>query len=256
MFIKTKQHEVDDFNEELSNSWLKIPNTTSHAESYIFAIQEQEIKTRALQKSREYKHDNTYDTRCRHCHLAKEDIFHLLASCGSLSTSLYLPVRHDEVGKILFNELVKEDDPESPYIIPKNEIWKSDKSEIWWDTSIETTPKTRHNKPDIILWRKEEKECKIIDICIPLEENVKSNEKLKKDRYVQLSIGLKRLYPVYTFSMIPIVLGLTGLITNSLQTYLSELFNQNKVKSIIPKLQQKALLGSMRVIKSAMTLRK
>ena len=85
----------------------------------------------------------------------------------------------------------------------------------------------------------------IIDICIPLDENVKANEKLKKDRYVQLTIGLKRLYPEYTFSIIPIVLGATGLITNSLPTYLSEIFHRNKVKSVIPKLQQIALLGPM-----------
>ena len=52
-FVKTKQREVGDYNDELSNSWLKVPNITSHAEGYIFAIQEQEIKTRALQKSRE-----------------------------------------------------------------------------------------------------------------------------------------------------------------------------------------------------------
>ena len=125
--------------------------------------------------------------------------------------------------------IYQEDDPESPYIVPKNVIWKSQNSEIWWDTPIETTTKTKHNKPDIILWRKEEKECKIIDICVPLDENLKANEKLKKDRYVQLSIGLKRLYPEYTFSIIPIVLGETGLITNSLPTYLSELFHRNKV---------------------------
>ena len=75
----------------------------------------------------------------------------------------------------------------------------------------------------MILWEKVEKECKIIDICIPLDENVKANEKEKKDKYVPLSVALKRIYPEYTFSIIPIVLGATGLVTNSLTYNLKEI---------------------------------
>ena len=85
---------------------------------------------------------------------------------------------------------------------------------------------------------------------------MKTNEKEKKDKYVPLSIALKRTYPEYTFSVIPIVLGATGLVTKSLTINLKEIgFSDNEVKRIIPKLQQKALFGSMRIIKSAMSLK-
>ena len=70
------------------------------------------------------------------------------------------------------------------------------------------------------------------------------------------SVALKRLYPKYSFSIIPIVLGATGLVTNSLVNYLKELgFEKNDISSLIPKMQAKALIGSMRIVKSALSMK-
>ena len=100
-------------------------------------------------------------------------------------------------------------------------------------------------------------QCTVIDICVPLDQNVKANEKVKKDRYLPLTVALKRLYPDYSYSVIPIVLGATGLVTKSLTKNLCDIgFNEKKTRRIIPKLQQKTLVGSMRVVKSALSLRK
>ena len=87
--------------------------------------------------------------------------------------------------------------------------------------------------------------------------NVKTNEKEKTDKYQALAVALKRLYPEYSYSVTPIVLGATGLITDSLLHNLKEIgFDDQECQKIVRKLQQKALLGSMKVIKSAMNLRK
>ena len=59
-------------------------------------------------------------------------------------------------------------------------------------------------------------ECVVIDICVPLDQNVKSNKKTKEDRCVPLTLNLKRLYPEYSYYVIPVVLGATGLVTKSL----------------------------------------
>ena len=256
--VMRKQREVEDYDEKLTNSWLTAPNITGHVEGYIFAIQEQEINTRALQKSREQKDNNLFDSKCRYCHQAKEDIFHILASCGHLSSSLYLTVRHDEVGKIIFNELIKEDDETTPYKVPNNGVaWNTNTLELWWDTPVNTQPKTTHNKPDLIIWRKKQKQCIVVDFCIPLDQNVKANEKVKKDRYVPLTVALKRIYPEYTYSITPIVLGATGVVTKSLIQNLYDIgFERKEAIRIIPKLQHKALVGSVRILKSAMSLRK
>ena len=72
----------------------------------------------------------------------------------------------------------------------------------------------------------------VIDICVPLDQNVKTNEKSKKDRYIPLTVALKRLYPDYSYSVIPIVLGATGLVTKSLVKNLCEIgFEEKKARS-------------------------
>ena len=90
-----------------------------------------------------------------------------------------------------------------------------------------------------------------------MDENIHRQEKEKVDRYTQLKVSLIRLYPQYTYEIIPIVLGATGLVTRSLTEYLKTLgFDKNAIKSLVTKLQLKALTGSMRVMKFAMTMKK
>ena len=200
--------------------------------------------------------DETFNSNCRYCNKKKEDIFHILASCEYLSASLYLPVRHDEVGRVLYNALIRKDNPSEEYVLPSQEVWLSNNIEIWWDTPVKTTPMVKHNRPDIVLWKKDVNKCFIIDVCIPLDENVKTKEKTKLDRYVALSVGLNRIYPTYSYSVILIVLGATGLISNSLVKYVNELgFEKKEVRSLITNMQTKALIGSMRIMKSAMLMK-
>ena len=106
----------------------------------------------------------------------------------------------------------------------------------------------------MIVWRKKKKECVVIDICVPLDQNVKTNEKVKEDRYIPLTVSLKRLYPEYSYSVAP---STTGLVTKSLVKNLCNIgFAEKTARKMIPKLQHKTLVGSMRIVKSAMALKK
>ena len=214
-FTITHQQQTCDYNEQLTHSWLKRPSTISHTECFICVIQEQEIGTRALIAKREQSDNPTYDKKCRYCHNHTEDIFHLLSSCSHLSASLYLPVRHNEVAKVIYNALISQYQIDHQYILPRP-VWANQHIEIWWDTLIKTVPIVPHNKPDIVVWKKNENKCFIIDICVPLDQNIHKQEKMKIDNYTLLTIGLYRLYPNYSYEVVPIVLGATGLVTNFL----------------------------------------
>ena len=78
-------------------------------------------------------------------------------------------------------------------------------------------PPLKHNKPDIVYWKKTESKCYIIDIAVGLDINVGKNMNLKYDNYMQLSSELKKLYPSFTCEIIPLVSGATGLVPSSLQ---------------------------------------
>ena len=52
------------------------------------------------------------------------------------------------------------------------EVMKTGDLELWWDMKIHVTNKAKHNRPDLIIWDRKKKECKIIDFGVPLDGNV------------------------------------------------------------------------------------
>ena len=238
-----------------TNKWLATQGIISYVEGFIFARQEQEINTRALKAKREKADDPEFNNKCRFCNTKTEDIFHLLCSCDYLAASMYLPMRHDEVARVVYNAIIQHHFKNHSYVYPQS-AWKQANIEIWWDTRISTTPKVKHNRPDIVIWDNEKKTCVIADICVPLDSNVHVQEKTKVDTYAPLIVGLLRLYPQYKYEVIPIVIGATGLVTDSLAKNLKIIINcDNDVTQVITKIQRKALIGSMRVLKSALSMR-
>ena len=225
--------------------WLSKSNFSSHVEGYIFAIQEEEIYTNLL-KSKRQPNLGT-NPQCRLCRNTSENIQHVLASCPRLSTSFYLPFRHNTVAKYIYMKLANLDDP--LFGIP--EVYTNNQLEIWWDSKIKTTPKVAHDRPDIILWNRTHKQCFIIDICVGLDINIPKNIKQKEDNYLPLAASLKELYPLYTFEVIPLVLGATGLVTKEFRVNLNKLgLCESIISNVIEKCQLLSLKGSVSIVKS------
>ena len=123
---------------------------------------------------------------------------------------MYLPVRHNKVAKVISDVII---DHNRTLI---EEIYTDSNKEIWWDEKVTIIPPLKH-KSNIVYWNKTENKCYIIDIAIGLDINVGKNINLKYDNYIQLSPELKTLYLSFTFEIIPIVLGATGLVPSSLR---------------------------------------
>lgn len=80
---------------------------------------------------------------------------------------------------------MKDDNKTGPYLVPISEVVLIINTlEVWWETPATKQLKTTHNKPDLITLRKNNKECVVINFCIHLDQNVKTNEKVKEDRLV------------------------------------------------------------------------
>ena len=86
-----------------------------------------------------------------------------------------------------------------------------------------------------------------------LDVNIDKNIKQKLDNYLPLAAELKRLYEQYTFEVLPIVIGATGLVTKRTFEVL-ELLNVRNVEDTILKCQRGALLGTMKIVKSFMKM--
>ena len=68
----------------------------------------------------------------------------------------------------------------------------------------------QHNKPNIVMWKKEDKQYFIIDISVGLDGNVTNNFNQKRHKYLPLE--LERLYDKFNFKIIPLTIGATGLV--------------------------------------------
>ena len=118
-------------------------------------------------------------------------IQHVIASCPRLSAAMYLPLRHNKVANIIYQNLITKSTNADRQ--PIQEVYTDDNKEIWCDTKIDTLTTCKHNKPDI-LWKKSEKMCYIIDVRAGLDVNIDKIIALKLDSYLPLAAELKRLY--------------------------------------------------------------
>ena len=133
-------------------------------------------------------------------------------------------------------------------------MYKDEGIELWWDTKIPTKPALAHNKPDLVLWRLNEKKAFIIDVVVGLDVNVEKNNKTKQDNYLPLCIELKKLYPEFSFEIIPVAIGATGLVMKKLTKDLERIgIETKKIEKCIVLAQKAALFGSVKIVKSAMS---
>ena len=74
---------------------------------------------------------------------------------------------------------------------------------------------------------------------------------MEQDNYLPLCVEMKKLYPDYSFEVIPIAIGATGIVMKKLSADLEKI-GIDRVNKCIVLSQKAALFGSVKVVKSAM----
>ena len=122
---------IDEENEKMAK--VKID---SHVEGYVKAIQDQELNTKETQRKRgkDMQKKQTMDTKCRVCDQKGESVYHLVCSCWALAPSTYLKVRHNQITRILYQEVIKRDH----IVLNPLEVTVKEPSEICYDMEIQT----------------------------------------------------------------------------------------------------------------------
>ena len=141
-YLKRSRKSVQHIDNQNTEIWLKNAPFSSHTEGFIFVIQEEEIYTNHVAAKREK--ENNKSAKCRLCKTENEAIHHIIACCPKLSASMYLPVRHNKVAKVIYDTIINH----NRILIEK--IYTENDTEIWWDKKITTIPPLIHNKPDIV----------------------------------------------------------------------------------------------------------
>ena len=134
-------------------------------------------------------------------------------------------------------------------------VTKKNNPGIWWDKSITAVTKVEKNRPDINIWDTTSKICKIVDIGVPLDTNLENVYQDKKSKYIPLIGQMQQVYKDYKFMAIAITVGCLGSIPKKLPEELKQIpFNDEKLKLSIPRMQRAAILGTVHICKTIMTM--
>ena len=109
-----------------------------------------------------------------------------------------------------------------------------------------TEKKLKHNRPDITVLLKEEKERIIIDIVVPADQNIIKTQNEKIERYQELAFEVKRINKASKVSVITIV-------TDAVETILKDA-RTRKEKLRIPDITGSGQLSA--ILRTAHILRK
>ena len=115
---------------------------------------------------------------------------------------------------------------------------------------IKTVTKIEHNRPNKIYWDLKNKQCEIIELPIPLDDNMQQAYKLKQGKYIELISQQQRIYKGYKFNVIIIAVGCLGVIpVNLKQNLLKVGIDEDIIQSVAFQIQRAALLGTIQIDK-------
>ena len=75
-------------------------------------------------------------------------------------------------------------------------VLENDKCKILWDFAALTDKEKQHGRSDIVVVDKEKRECKIIDIAVPGDQNIKVKEVETITKYQNLRLQVQKLWNV------------------------------------------------------------
>ena len=190
--------------------------------------------------------DKTQQNRkCRLCGDRDETFYHTISECSKLAQKEY-KTRHDWVGKVIHWEMCKKfgfDHTNKWYMHNPAPVLENNTQKLLWDFDIQTDHLISARRPDFIIIKKK-RTCKIVDFVVPADLRIKLKECEKKDKYLDLARGLKKLWNMQA-TIIPIVIGAFGTVTKGFLKELEDLEVGGRVETN----QTTALLRTARILR-------
>lgn len=237
---------------EASWKWLAEGDLKACTESLIIAAQDQALHTNSVK----YSIYHTSDTnKCRLCGEKVESVTHIVSACKTLAQKEYKR-RHDKVCQNLHWLLCKKyeyDVTDRWYEhTPEKVLDEAGKPKILWDFDFQTDRIIEHRRPDMVLFKKDEQECFVIDVAIPGDQNIVNKATEKITKYAELKVEIARMWglPERKVKVLPVIIGALGSIPKSLTKYLDQL----DIKYDVRTLQKSALLGTAHILRKVLSI--
>jgi hypothetical protein len=87
----------------------------------------------------------------------------------------------------------------------------------------------QHNRPDIIILNKQQKQAYLLDIAVPNSHNITQTYNTKINKYLELSVAMRNLWCLEKISILPFIMSATGIVPQSLFKNLKILDNAGTI---------------------------
>jgi hypothetical protein len=104
----------------------------------------------------------------------------------------------------------------------------------------------KHNRPDIIILNKQQKQAYLLDIAVPNSHNITQTYNTKINKYLELSVAMRNLWCLEKISILPLVISATGIVPQSLFKNLKILDLDN---TLVVEIQKGILLYSCHIVR-------
>lgn len=235
-----------------SVTYLSAGYLYAETEGSIHAIQDQMVPTRMHRK---YIHKEVLaTTKCRLCNAEEESVQHLISACTFLAPTAYLS-RHNNVAKVIHQELCLKwglTNVRTPhYKYEPDPVKENYQAKIYWDQTIVTDRAVQHNRPDIMFLDKQLKKVWLLDISVPLDDNIGKAYREKVSKYELLCQEIKAVWQVPHIKTIPIIISANGIVHKKVKAHLKEEFDLSN--NIILWMQKSVLLGTASIIRRSLS---
>jgi hypothetical protein len=114
---------------------------------------------------------------------------------------------------VKFN-LLKDTQPH--YIYKPESCLENDNYKLYFDRTVLTDIHIQHNRPDIIILNKQQKQAYLLDIAVPNSHNITQTYNTKINKYLELSVAMRNLWCLEKNSILPFIISATGIVPQSL----------------------------------------
>jgi hypothetical protein len=114
-----------------------------------------------------------------------------------------------------------------------------------FDRTVLTDIHIQHNRPDIIILNKQQKQAYLLDIAVPNSHNITQTYNTKINKYLELSVAMRNLWCLEKISILPLIISAMGIVPQSLFKNLKILDLENR---LVVEIQKGILLYSCHIV--------
>jgi hypothetical protein len=149
---------------------------------------------------------------------------------------------------VKFN-LLKDTQPH--YIYKPESCLENDNYKLYFDRTVLTDIHIQHNRPDIIILNKQQKQAYLLDIAVPNSHNITQTYNTKINKYLELSVAMRNLWCLEKISILPFIISATGIVPQSLFKNLKILDLEN---TLVVEIQKGILLYSCHIVRKFLNI--